>query len=162
MGGHKNRLSSEFLTGYQREVSLFWALCTLSLKPRVASVPKTSSSICTGIKFSLHNTVLRRCKQAYLVNEAAECREVRLREGDKDAGCTSDTDHRAMSSIKMIQRICITRRPRNSYTPCIMHVSVTCGGMSEHTSYALALPQSVYTKYLQVKINKDILYSACV
>jgi len=41
----------------------------------------------------------------YLVCEATECSEIRLREGDKDAGCSVSTNHRPVSAVKVIQRI---------------------------------------------------------
>ena len=46
----------------------------------------------------------------YLICEAAECTKVRLRERDEDASSSVDTYHRAVSSVKMIQRIYITRQ----------------------------------------------------
>jgi len=41
----------------------------------------------------------------YLVCEATDCSEIRLREGDKDTGCSVSTNHRPVSSVKVIQRI---------------------------------------------------------
>jgi len=54
----------------------------------------------------------------YLVDEAADCAEVRLRECDEDAGCTVDTDHRAVSSVKMIQRICFAYHHHTTVLSC--------------------------------------------
>jgi len=59
----------------------------------------------------------------YLVREAANYREIWLRKSDKDAGSSVATDHRAVSSVKIIQRI-YTRYTVS--TLAVAHASLLC------------------------------------
>jgi len=76
----------------------------------------------------------------YLIDEAAERREVRLREGGEDACSSVDTYHRAVSTVEMVKCISITQVEHNNHmrdASCTGHFNTSHCRHLDRNNYVL-------------------------